>query len=455
MTKNRQITQTTPRKKELAMLVLFAGLLAGRIPSTARQNSVGQGNSGLGSITGRVKAASGPLTGARITLRIETEGPPLSSASRHEESVSNISSHVVTTDAEGHFTFADVPAGTYTLEVESPGYRRVSRAHVVVANGARAVADVTLGPERSGDEFRYDASAPFKPSTVNAAVDPGGYSAAKDVDSYSLMLDYVQSELGALDHAAPGAALASNIAPAAKSPFPPNAAGAGHESESLFLEQGSDLLLHHDPAAAVASFQAGVVRFPASARLATGLGIALLASGSYQKSIASLLRATNLSPSDPRPYLVLAKAYLGSPQYDGEVLKKLARVVTLDPQNPQAPYYYALALEKPGPDSTAPVNQSDAQKVEPLLKTALTLDPNFAEAHLQLGILYASHSSYPEAIREYRSAVRLKPSLAAAHYRLSQAYNRIGDKGAAQVELDTYQRLRHSGTASAPSGPPP
>ena len=86
--------------------------------------------------------------------------------------------------------------------------------------------------------------------------------------------------------------------------------------------------------------------------------------------------------------------------------------------------------------------------MESMLESAVTLDPSFAEAHLELGSLYSARSKYPEAIEQYRSAVRLKPGLAAAHYRLAQAYTRTGDKVAAQSELESYERLRKSSPAA-------
>jgi tetratricopeptide (TPR) repeat protein len=207
-------------------------------------------------------------------------------------------------------------------------------------------------------------------------------------------------------------------------------------SESEFLSRGSSLLRHRDLAGSIQAFRAGVTHFPDSPTLRTGLGIALSARCDYENAIASLLRATDLAPSDPRPYFVLAKLYRGSSAPGNEVPKRLQRLVTLDPRNPQALYYYALTLAKRSPGDDAALKQMS------LLKGALAINPNFADAHLQLGIVYAALSNYPDAIREYQAAVRLKPDLVAAHYRLAQAYERTGEKAAAQAELDLSERLR-------------
>ncbi|HME00867.1 MAG TPA: tetratricopeptide repeat protein [Terriglobia bacterium] len=428
----------------MALLVVSAGLFVGKVPSAAAEDSAGQADTASGSIAGTVKSPSGVVVaGARVTLLGEADAA-------RPTGLAGPTGTTVVTDARGNFSFAAIPAGTYTLEVESAGFPKSSRSNVVVAGRSRVVADFTLVPGNASDGFNYDDSAQFKPSAVNAAVDPGGYSAAKEVDSYSLMLDYVHSEATFSDHALPPTQAVNGQAQAQiNSPVPPTAAELDSWNESQFLSHGSDLLLHHDLAASIESFQAGVVRFPNSARLATGLGIAFSARGEYEKAMASLLHATDLAPSDPRPYLVLAKAYVGSPAPNQEVPKRLARLVKLDPKNPLAPYYYALVLAKGGPGAEAAGDDAPSEQIESLLKSALALDPNFADAHLQLGILYASRSNYPDAIREYQSAVRLKPSLATAHYRLAQAYSRTGDKAAARHELDLYQHLRQQAPAGS------
>jgi len=440
----------------VALLVVLVGLFLAKFPSAAEPGSARQANTAAdsGAITGTVKSPSGAaVAGAKVTLLPEENASRPSGQAGPAAPTGTI----VLTDAKGHFTFAAVPPGNYTIEIESAAFPKSSRTHVVVAAGARVVADFSPGPGRADDGFSYDDSAQFKPSAVNAAVDPGGYSAANEVDSYSLMLDYVQSEAALSDHGTPGTQALNGPAQArvqaqTNPPAPPTAAERDAWNESQFLSRGSDLLLHRDLAASVESFQAGVTRFPNSARLATGLGISLLARGQYERAIASLLRATDLAPSDSRLYLVLAKAYLGSPTPGGEVLQRLARLVTLDPKNPQAPYYYALALAKGGPDGPGATRDATAasEQIESLLRSALALDPNFADAHLQLGIAYASRSNYPAAIREYQSAARLKPSFAAAHYRLAQAYSRTGDKAAARNELGLYERLRQAGSADVP-----
>ena len=47
----------------------------------------------------------------------------------------------------------------------------------------------------------------------------------------------------------------------------------------------------------------------------------------------------------------------------------------------------------------------DLRQIESLLKTSLTLDPKFAEAHFQLGNFYSDQNQYADAIPEYLKAL--------------------------------------------------
>ena len=50
---------------------------------------------------------------------------------------------------------------------------------------------------------------------------------------------------------------------------------------------------------------------------------------------------------------------------------------------------------------------------------AIRADSGLAEAHELLGGLHARKKEFPEAAREYRAALTLKPDLARAHLRLA------------------------------------
>ena len=105
-----------------------------------------------------------------------------------------------------------------------------------------------------------------------------------------------------------------------------------------------------------------------------------------------------------------------------------------------------MSLWKGKRDQSQPVNLDE---IESLLKKAITLDPAFAPAHLELGILCASQRKYVEAIREYEQAVKLDPKLPDAHYRLAQACVRTKQNERAQREFALYDRMHKEQVAES------
>lgn len=216
---------------------------------------------------------------------------------------------------------------------------------------------------------------------------------------------------------------------------------AAHQdpSESNLFDWASELLLHRTLEPAIEVFRQSAQRYPTSPRIAIGLGIALYSRGNYDDAVKSLLRAADLSPSDPRCYFFLSKAYDSSPSQADEVIQRFARFAELQPNNAHAFYYYAMSLWK-GKRAQDP--SLDLHLIESLLKKAILLDPQLSEAHLQLGNLYSDQSKYAESIPEYGKALDINPDLADAHYRLGQAYVHTSAKDKAQEQFLVYQQLR-------------
>ena len=210
-------------------------------------------------------------------------------------------------------------------------------------------------------------------------------------------------------------------------------------SESNLFDWASELLVHRTLEPSIEIFRQATERYPQSSRLAIGLGMALYSLGKYDDAVVSLLHAADLSPSDPRIYPFLSRAYDSSPGQADEVIKRFRRFADLQPRNGRALYYYAMSLWK-GKRAQDP--SLDLHQIELLLTKSIELDPTLAEAQLQLGNLYSDQSKYADAIPHYGRALELNSDLADAHYRLGQAYVRTGEKDRAQQELQVYQQLR-------------
>jgi tetratricopeptide (TPR) repeat protein len=185
-------------------------------------------------------------------------------------------------------------------------------------------------------------------------------------------------------------------------------------------------------------FRFGTEKYPASVKMEIGLGLAYYGLASFEKAAGALMRATDLAPRDPGPYLILGETYCDSRIPVEGVVDRLERLTSLEPANARAFYYQALALWKAPATASA---GKDLGKVESALQRAASLDPRFADARLQLGNLYAEENKIPEAIAAYEEALRIDPNSADAHYRLAQLYRRTEKRAEARKELALYQKL--------------
>jgi Tfp pilus assembly protein PilF len=165
-----------------------------------------------------------------------------------------------------------------------------------------------------------------------------------------------------------------------------------------------------------------------------GLGVSWYARGSDKLAVERLCQASDLNPDDPNPYLFLGKMQSVETAQSTCMMEKLGRFVSLQPENAQANYYYALGLSRRN-------DADDLAHAESLLEKAVRLDPKLAAAYLQLGVLYSQRGDSSKAVSAYQKAIAANPGLVAAHYRLAQAYSQNGEKSKAQAELKVYDQL--------------
>jgi len=174
--------------------------------------------------------------------------------------------------------------------------------------------------------------------------------------------------------------------------------------------------------------------FPQSVRMLSALGVAWYARGSFDQAFDRLCQASDLDPNDPQPYLFLGKMQSVETIQPKSVIERLARFARLQPDNALASYYYAMSLWKLRDQAG---NLDEAEK---LLNKSLRLDPKLGVAYMQLGTIYFDRADFAHAIAAYQKTIQVSPDLEEAHYRLSQTYERTGEKLKAQQELDLYQQ---------------
>jgi tetratricopeptide (TPR) repeat protein len=216
-------------------------------------------------------------------------------------------------------------------------------------------------------------------------------------------------------------------------------------SEGNFFDWGAELLLHHAPEPAGEVFSKGSRLFPGSERMLIGLGAAWFAQDDFDQAVQKICEASDLNPNDSVPYLFLGKIETSQTVPSAKIVETLHRFVALHSDDAEANYYYALGLWKRRTDGDS------TQPIESLLNRAIELAPDFAPAYLQRGILRAEQGDAAKAIEDYQhaiqSALRAKDPESAnleiqdAHYRLAQAYRRMGDQEKAKAELDLYEKM--------------
>ena len=206
--------------------------------------------------------------------------------------------------------------------------------------------------------------------------------------------------------------------------------------------------------ASVATLTRAVELAPNLADAHYNLGVARWYAGDRKKSIESLEKATKLNPAAPEVYAFLGMARREMGDLDGS-RRSLQRALALAPTLP-APYVdLGLLFLRQGqqeraigqftaaltlPSSGGPIPDLDMVISE--LRTALAKTPS-AEGRNVLGLLLGKQGGDPRVVAaEFREAIRLQPSYAEAHNNLGLVLIQTGDqeKGVAAFK----EALRHA-----------
>lgn len=217
-------------------------------------------------------------------------------------------------------------------------------------------------------------------------------------------------------------------------------------SEQNYFEWGTELLLHKAAGPAAEIFTRGSSAHPQSARMLTGLGAALYSSGSWEDAARRLCEASDLAPADTAPYLFLGEIEktTAAPLPCSE--QKLARFAQEQPGNAEANFYYAVSLWKREKGSG---KSGSGKEVEALLEKAVTINPRFDDAYLQLGLLHFALGNFEQAIRDCQKAIAINPHLSEAHRQLGLLYQRTSESAKAQQEFDVYEQIEKIDAAEA------
>lgn len=304
------------------------------------------------------------------------------------------------TDTNGVYLFT-LETGTYTVRAGS-----VTKT-VSVGAGKTVTVDLDLNQPQFFDEPQFNVAG------VTDHTYPGGHGSDNIVRS----TDALTKETAALSRTHDTGNALETVKALQK-------AAEQNPTEPNLFDWGTELLSHKAPQAAAEVFSKGN-----SVRMMLGQAVAWYAAGEYEKAAHCFFVAIDVNPEDPNPYAFMIQAQSQEIIQNPGYAKRFDRFLKLKPKSPLANYYYGESLLKQHKEALAP------------LRTAVELDPKLPAAQLALGIAYAEHGNYSNAIAAYQAALRQDPDLDEAHYRLSEAYRLTGDRADSAKELATYQKL--------------
>lgn len=90
--------------------------------------------------------------------------------------------------------------------------------------------------------------------------------------------------------------------------------------------------------------------------------------------------------------------------------------------------------------ATALKNEGRYEEAERLLKEILRLNPNSAEAHHLLGLVYCFTGYFDESIQELETSVRLNPDAIQPRLDLALTYSMLGYEPEAKREFEEVLR---------------
>jgi tetratricopeptide (TPR) repeat protein len=134
------------------------------------------------------------------------------------------------------------------------------------------------------------------------------------------------------------------------------------------------------------------------------------AKGNVDKSSQALNKALVLEPKNNEAHLKLAEIYFILENYD-KCFEYLHKAVQIEKLNPKAYFIQGMAFKQMG----------DTTKAISAMQTAVEQNPEYYDAYIQLGLMFASRNN-KLAIDYYNNALNINPQSTEALYNLGMFY---------------------------------
>ena len=180
---------------------------------------------------------------------------------------------------------------------------------------------------------------------------------------------------------------------------------------------------------AIPLLESGVAIAPQRTDLHAALGESYLMSGRMDKAIEEFKKVIEAEPS-ARSYVALGLSYLWLGRFD-EAKQSFVEGLKLDPRNTACVFNLGYIAER----------QGDAAVAESRFQEALRLNPDFADALLELANLRIAGKKFAEAAELLKRYVKVSRSPATGYYKLAMVERSLHETAAADRDLGLFQTI--------------
>ena len=235
--------------------------------------------------------------------------------------------------------------------------------------------------------------------------------------------------------------------------------GVASDSAADHIRTGLEARKQHQVDVAIAEFRKATELDPELADAFVNLGAAYMEKHDYGSAIHPLKRALELSPDLPVAHQFLGYALLAQ-GYAAEAIPHLekagaqdalgiAQIETGQLSEAVANFNAALAQRPGDPDLLYYLGHASGLLSKSAIDTLIAAHPDSARAHQALAENYFVLRQMPQAEREYREALSLRPELPGLHLELGKVYANSAQWPKAEAEFRAETKLRPGNAESA------
>ncbi len=202
-------------------------------------------------------------------------------------------------------------------------------------------------------------------------------------------------------------------------------------SEEVLAARAKVFLAVQAPVLAIRALESLTRMHPTVAEHSYLLGVARMQIADMPGAIEALQRCLELEPGRPLALIALGTV-LSSQKRFAEAREVARRSIRLDPESAEALAVLSEAEEGLG----------ELVLAEEHATQALAREPEHPRALMTIGRVRMTQARYDEARDAFLRAVVSDPELARAHYQLSLAFARLGDRESSRKHVEIYRRVR-------------